>query len=281
MPSPYLHFSAHDHAELQSPFDVAIVMPSLLRSTLDDALQSIFAQRFAGRIQVLVGIDVPSAGGSSLERACRGRPGNVVVYGLFPGYSTSVRHGGLHPERGGGVLRTLLCYLANSRRLAFLDDDNWWHEDHLASLCEAIEGHDWAWAERWFVHPNTRRPVCRDEWESVGPGRGCFAAKFGGWVDPNGLMFDKLVCEPVLRWWSIPLPGDKKAMSGDRHVFHLLNTRYRGRGTGRATVYYVVDPTDVMHGPRLQSMGRRYQDAGQPAEARPAHEGAASGDAAT
>lgn len=278
MPLPWLHFSAHDHVDLQSPFDVAVVMPSLLRPTLDDALQSIFAQRFAGRIQVLVGIDVPTAEFAILERACRGRPANVVVCGFFPGYSTSVRHGGLHPERSGGVLRTLLCYLANSRRLAFLDDDNWWHEDHLTSLCDAIEGHAWAWAERWFVHPTSRQPICRDEWESVGPGRGCFAARFGGWADPNGLMFDKLVCEPVLRWWSIPLPGDKKAMSGDRHVFHLLNKRHRGRGTGHATVYYVVDPTDVMHGPRLQWMGPRYAEAGHLMAADPSGQVTASGE---
>ncbi len=264
MTAPFSGCSAHPGVDLQVPFDVAVVMPTVLRPTLSDALQSVFAQRFAGRIQVLVGIDAPQGDPSLLQRACEGRPENVVVQAYYPGYSTSVRHGGLHPARDGGALRVILSYLANSRRLAYLDDDNWWHPDHLASMVAALEGHDWAWALRWFVHPRTRRAVCIDEWESVGPGRGCFAKQNGGWVDPNGLMFDKLACEPVLRWWTIPLPGDAKAMSADRQIFQQLNTHYRGRGTDGATVFYQVDESDGMHPNRLQWMGDRYRRAGLP-----------------
>lgn len=263
MTAPFSGCSAHSGVDLQAPFDVAIVMPTVLRPTIVDALASIFAQRFEGRIQVLVGIDAVRGDPALLARACEGRPANVVVQAFYPGYSTSVRHGGPHPARDGGALRVVLSYLANSRRLAFLDDDNWWHPDHLASMVAALEGHDWAWALRWFVHPHSRRPVCVDEWESVGPGKGCFTTPNGGWVDPNGLMFDKLACEPVLRWWAIPLPGDEKAMSADRHVFHMLNTHYRGRGTGSATVYYQVDESDGMHTCRRQWMGERYLHAGR------------------
>ncbi|MDZ7630579.1 MAG: glycosyltransferase family A protein [Gemmatimonadaceae bacterium] len=277
MTAPFSGCSADPGVDLQAPFDVAVIIPTVLRPTLADALQSVFAQRFPGRIQVLVGIDAPLGDASLLARACEGRPSNVVVQALYPGYSTSVRHGGLHPARDGGVLRVLLSYLANSRRITFLDDDNWWHPDHLAGMVAALDGHDWAWALRWFVHPHTRRPVCIDEWESIGPGRGCFAKTHGGWVDPNGVMFDKLACEPVLRWWAIPVPGDAKAMSADRQVFHLLNTNYRGRGTDSATVFYQVDESDDMHRFRQSWMGERYVHAGIP---EPAGGGASSASAA-
>ena len=99
-------------------------------------------------------------------------PRNHAVLFFYPGYSTSCRHGGLHPAWDGGVLRTLLSYLANSRYVAYLDDDNWWDGSHLESMRLALEGCEWAYARRWFIHPKSRRPICPDEWESIGPNRG-------------------------------------------------------------------------------------------------------------
>lgn len=247
----------------QRPYDVAVIMPTILRSTLTKALHSVFEQNFPGRIQVLLGVDKPSSDLSLVTDLCSVRTAGCAVSVMYPGYSTSVRHGGLHPARDGGVLRCVLTYLANSRLVTYLDDDNWWVPDHLRRLAEAITGKQWAYALRWFVHPLSRRPICIDVWESLGPGRGCFNAKFGGWVDPNCLMFDKLTCEPVIRWWAIPLQGDAKAMSADRQVFHLLKNHYAYGETGTATVFYQLDPSGGMHPPRLQWMGKAYEQAGK------------------
>ena len=52
---------------MQDIFDVAVVMPSLLRPQLRDALRSIFAQDLIGRIQVLIGIDTLEGDCSLLE----------------------------------------------------------------------------------------------------------------------------------------------------------------------------------------------------------------------
>jgi hypothetical protein len=221
----------------QATFDFAVVIPSLLRPTLARALRSVFAQDFPGTVQTLIGIDVPAGSLAVVEEACRDRPANHSVLLLDPGYSTSVRHGGLHPAWDGGVLRTVLSYLAASRCLAYLDDDNWWAPAHLSSLAAALQGHDWAWSLRWHVAPGADGEVRADRWESVGPGRGVFA---GGWVDPNCLALDKLACEAVLRWWGLPKPDSPTAIDGDRNVFRTLSTAFRGRGTGLATTYYTV-----------------------------------------
>jgi hypothetical protein len=146
----------------------------------------------------------------------------------------------------GGVLRTLLSYLANSANLAYLDDDNWWAPSHLRTMLAAIRGHQWAYSKRWYVDPETRQPLCVDEWESVGPGKGYFQ-KIGGWVDPNCLMIDKLACEPILRFWSLPLPGIPAGYLADRHVYHFLHSNFRGAGTGAATSYYTLGAKDGMH----------------------------------
>lgn len=255
----FLKTFADPSVDLQVPADVAVVMPTLLRPSLKTALGSIFQQSHRGPIQVLIGVDKPDGDVAILEESCRDRPPNVVVQAYYPGYSTSVRHGGLGTARDGGVLRLVLTQMANARYVAYLDDDNWWHADHLKRLLKAIGKADWAYALRWFVHPLSKQVICVDEWESVGPDRGMFSV---GWVDPNCLMFDKLACESVIQYWNIPLPGDATQLTSDRNVFANLRARFVGEATGRPSVYYVLGPADPLHPQRLRRMGELYEKAG-------------------
>jgi len=240
-------------------------MPTIGRESILKAVSSVYAQEHVSRIQLLIGVDVPLGVFSQLEELLGAAPDHVTPCLFYPGFSTSVRHGGLHPAHDGGTLRTMLSYLANARYIAYLDDDNWLAPNHLGNLLKAIQGLEWAFALRWFIHPESLRPVCIDDWESVGPGRGVFLQRFGGWVDPNCLMIDKLACEPVLRWWSTPLPGDKNAMSADRHVFDWLQKKSAPGETNLASVFYAMQPEDVLHPYRLRHMGSRYAAASHPA----------------
>jgi hypothetical protein len=247
---------------LQPRFDVAVVIPSVLRPSLAQALASIFAQDFTGRIQVLVGVDAPLGDPALLDPICATRPSNCVVQLFFPGYSTSVRHGGKYAAQDGGVLRQLLSLLANSPLIAYLDDDNWWHPQHLGLLVRAIGGADYAFTHRWFVHPRTGRIVTRDLWESVGPGKGIYRGKYGGFVDPSCLMIDKRKCADILPLWSQPQPGDDKGMSADRTVFLAL-LPHPAAPVEVPTVYYRLDPNDVMHKERMTVMAAAYEEAGR------------------
>ena len=139
-------------------------------------------------------------------------------------------------------MRTVLSYMANSRAVAYLDDDNWFHPDHLRTLLAALRGHDYSYSLRWFVDRDTAETLCVDRWESVGPDDGAFQDRFGGFIDPNCLMIDKLCCEAVLRWWCHPLPYEPRAMSEDRLVFKYLRNHYRGRGTKQVTSYLHDQP---------------------------------------
>lgn len=244
------------------PFDVAVVTPTVGRRSAVDAVASVFAQTGTLRIQLLIGVDAPKGSFTELIECLESGPPDVTTYLFYPGYSTSVRHGGLHPARDGGVLRTVLTYLANARYVAYLDDDNWWAPNHLQSLLAAIAGRTWAFSHRWFVHPVTRKVVCEDSWESVGPGKGIFRERFGGWVDPSCLMFDKLSCEPAIRWWSIPLPGDEKAMSADRNVYDFLQRNGPPGEVSEPTVFYAMQSDDAIHPHRLSVMGELYEEAG-------------------
>lgn len=243
-------------AENPGQFQVAVVMGTVLRPSLLRAVQSVFDQRLEGSGQLLIGIDLALGERQLLDEIASRRPERWSLAILDPGYSTSERHGGLHPARDGGALRTVLSYLAHSRYVAYLDDDNWWAPTHLASLLAAVAGGQWAFSKRWFADPESLQPLAVDEWESVGPDRGVYRARFGGFVDPNTLLIDKVACEPVLRWWSMPLPGDPKGMSADRQVFDRLRRQYRGVATGQATCYYRLDPRDDVHHNRLTLIAR-------------------------
>ena len=137
-----------------------VCRPSLVR-----AVRSVFRQAGVSRLQVLIGIDGAAADAAAMPALLAERPAQHAVTVLDLGYSTSVRHGGVYATIDGGALRTILTYAANSRFVAYLDDDNWVGETHIARLLGAIQGRDWAFTLRWFVDPVTDEPLSVDRWE--------------------------------------------------------------------------------------------------------------------
>lgn len=254
----------------QQPFDVAVVMPTLLRPSLRKAVESVYRQDLQGRIQMLIGIDTPEGDPAILDALEAERPDNVALTILDPGYSTSGKHGGLSPAYDGGNLRTVLSYLANSRLIAYLDDDNWWEPDHLRRLIAAVEGKAWAWSQRWYTEAETGKDLAVDIWESIGLGKGVFKTRFGGWVDPNCLIID-VTRAGNSRWlWAVPLIQDGTGNSQDRHVFALLSKYFPEPGeTGAVTVHYAINKNDPIHATRMALIEGRATIDGQDAPTEP------------
>ncbi|HLJ21759.1 MAG TPA: glycosyltransferase family 2 protein [Stellaceae bacterium] len=236
--------SFHYSQPLQQPFDAAVVIPTTCRPSLARAVRSVFRQTGLERIHVLLGVDVVRGDPAIVDALLAERPPNHAVTVLDLGYSTSVRHGGFYLSQDGGALRVMLTYAANSRYVAYLDDDNWLHESHLARLRAAIEGRDWAYTLRWYVDPETMEPLAIDRWESVGPGKGVFASAYGGFVDPNSLMVDKLRCEAAIAAWTIPMSADPRGRTADRTVFDRLRHSKAIGCTHTPTSYYLLNPSD-------------------------------------
>ncbi|MEO6749762.1 MAG: glycosyltransferase family 2 protein [Casimicrobiaceae bacterium] len=208
---------------LQAPFDVAVVMTTIVRPTLAQAMRSVFAQRFGGRIQILLGIDRWEGDRALVEQLIRECPSQMAVTLLDFGYSTSQRNGGVYPSSYGGALKTILSFAANSRHVTYLDDDNYYAPDHVASMLAAIDGNAWAFSLRHFVDAASDRLLCADTWESLGPGRGVYAAAQGGFVDTNCFFLDTLACSDVFAEWAMTrLSG---GTGGDRQVLQKLRDR--------------------------------------------------------
>ena len=232
----------------QPHFDAAVVIPTVLRPSLVEAVRSVFAQTLAGRIQILIGIDKPLGEPAILDRLRAECPSRMHLTLLDLGYSTSARHGGIYSNAYSGALRTILSYAANSARVAYLDDDNWWGPTHLSDLARALAGHDWAFSRRWYVDPATDAPLAVDRWESVGIG-GAYAEMFGGFVDTSSLMLEKGRCHAVFPLWAIAM--FPKGSGEDRMVFQALK-EMKGRATGEATSFYRLNPEDGNHARRLE-----------------------------
>ena len=233
----------------QNQFHAAVVIPTILRPQLRRAVESVFLQSLRGRIHLLIGIDKALGNRDLIPQLIAAAPAHVHITVIDPGYSTSARHGGIYSNHFGGGLKTILSYLANSRFVAYLDDDNWYAPDHLAALLAAIDGHDWAYSLRWYAHPRGDLGLCEDKWESVGPERGYYARTFGGFVDTSSIMLDKAACHMLFPIWSMAL--SKKGDGEDRMVFKALRENRRpGGATGKPTSYYTLDPNDSMHARR-------------------------------
>lgn len=253
---------------LQTPFDVAVIIPTILRDTLMRAVRSVFTQEFPGRVQILIGVDVAEGNRDMLRQLGAECPDRMALTIIDPGYSTAQVHGGIYHNAFSGSLRTVMSYAANSRRLAYLDDDNWWAPHHLTDLLQAIEGFDWAYTYRWYVDAGTQEAFCIDDFESVGPGKGIYREKLGGFVDANCLMIDKTKCHWILPNWSIPLLPD--GSGEDRNVFNALKKSHSAAWTRRPSVYYVINPDSGTQPIREKIFAERGHKLTEPARGKPA-----------
>lgn len=236
--------------------DIAVVLTTVCRRSLLRAVRSLFAQKFSGRMQILIGADCDPHGKldelrTILTAEC---PAHVSMLWLDIGYSTSRRHGGVHACFFGGSLRSALTLLSDSTIVMYLDDDDWLGEVHCALILKAIAGKKWAFSYSFYADGNTGEGLCVDELESVGVGRGIYAQRLGGFVRPSGLAIDKLQLLHLTHLWSCSpfTTGDGE----DRLVFEHLRREPHGC-TGQATVYYALDPKDGLHATRLAFMKSR------------------------
>ena len=238
-PRPVGHYYP-DATDPQAPADVAVVMPTILRPCIATAVESVFRQTFAGRIQLLIGVDKAAETPTDLDAVLQRRPAAVSALVLTLPYSTSIRHGGVHPATDGGSLRSILSFMANTRYVAYLDDDNSWEPEHLDGVMRAIQGKVWAYSLRMLIDETNGRELGVDRWDSVGPNAGRFASQ-GGLVDPNCLLVDKLAAARTFGRWS-----EGPGVTSDRNFFAAIREAPHGR-VERATVRYGIRSSNVLN----------------------------------
>jgi tetratricopeptide (TPR) repeat protein len=110
----------------------------------------------------------------------------------------------------------------------------------------AINGKDWAFSLRWLVDRETGWPICRDEWDSLGPGKGINLARFGGFISPSNLMLNKDTNHFLFPLWSLSAFPD--GTGEDRLIFSEMQKKPNYKATNQYTCYYEI-PADVQRHP--------------------------------
>jgi hypothetical protein len=115
-----------------------------------------------------------------------------------------------------------------------------------------VEGQSWAFTLSNYADPNNDAILGVDTIESVGPEKGIFAQRFGGFVRPSALVINKLKLAHILHLWSdSPSP---KGDGEDRLIFAELLKHQDYGETGVPTVNCAIDPQDGMHPHRMRSL---------------------------
>lgn len=242
-PSIGAYFSNDGDDQAQAA--VAVVMPTVIRAELIEAVQSVFDQDFPGKIQILIGVDKAIDSLDDLYALLERRPPNISCLVLNLPYSTSRRHGGPHNPVDGGSLRAVLSLMANARHVAYLDDDNTWRRGHLSGLIAAVEGKAWAYSYRMLIDQVSRQEISVDRWDSVGPGRGRFR-DVGGFVDTNCIIVDKVSAVQLLARWATT-PDGAMASTADRNFYRSICGLPHGV-VSAVTVNYLVRPSNLIMG---------------------------------
>lgn len=223
---------------------VAVVIPTVVRDSIYETLESVFAQTGVESISIMIGVDVALGDLDKLLKWLENIPSFVSVTVLALPYSTSVRHGGVHIAMDCGALRPILTLMANSSHVAYLDDDNTWAPNHLCELLSAVKGKVWAFSHRYLVDEDTGENYGIDSWHSVGVGKGDFV-DLGGFVDTNCLMVDTVgTAQMIGRWASCETL--KPGKTSDRFVFQGLPKNSFGE-VKEPTVFYKIRSTNILH----------------------------------
>lgn len=128
----------------------------------------------------------------------------------------------------------------------YLDDDNEYHPDHVAScinLCES-RGLDWCHSFREIYDGD--KFICRDECESLGQWPVWFNKEYGH-IDTSCYCLKREVAVAVAPIWHRPAKVDGKPVtSPDTLLANALMKRYPRFGcTGRFTVKYRIGSQDI------------------------------------
>jgi glycosyltransferase involved in cell wall biosynthesis len=195
---------------------VVTIIPTIGRPSLSRAVASALAQHVPGH-RVIVVTDGP--------RELPALPPEVRVI-------RTSRQCGV-----AGVVRNIALRSSSSDHVAFLDDDNVWHEDHLASCLQTLRA-----TQATLVYASAVR-VGPDgtHYDTAGRPWNRDAARWDNFVDTSAV-----VCRRIrgLRFSRVPR-GAIHRFSEDWDLVYRVSRRYRVAWTGRATLDYTLSAESV------------------------------------
>jgi glycosyltransferase involved in cell wall biosynthesis len=134
-----------------------------------------------------------------------------------------------------GIMNGAICaasaYLIEEEYICWLDDDNWFEENHIEFLFKAIENKEYAYSLRKLINHDGSF-WDNDNFESIG--------HHGNFIDLNCYLMKKTLATKIAPLW---FNTTGELMIGDRFIFNALKENNISWGaSGKYTVNYRLNP---------------------------------------
>lgn len=211
---------------------VTIITPSIGSEKLKDALRSVQSQTYNNITHLVVADGLEEYQDQVLEviqQTYTTRPNKDVVLVSSP---ENTGADGFYGHR----IYAGYPHLINSDYIFFLDEDNWYAEDHVASLVEVLDrGNDFAYSFRKIYNPD-KSYVCDDNCEALGKWPIYHSHKDPQYlVDTSSFAFNRKFLEKTCHLWHSGWGGDR------RYLYSVLPMNPKWDTNLKHTLCYRLD----------------------------------------
>jgi glycosyltransferase involved in cell wall biosynthesis len=166
---------------------VTVITPTTGSEQLYDAIRSVERQTYEN-IQHLIVID-------GEQYAAKARD---IINGSYRSEVITLPYNTGYDQYNGHRIYGAMTFLAEGQYLCFLDQDNWYEDNHIESLVETIKaGNDWAYSLRKIVSQEGQY-ICNDDCESLGKWTSVINDNF---IDVNCFMIPKHAALGFSPYW--------------------------------------------------------------------------------
>lgn len=212
---------------------VTVITPTIGSPKLKDALESVANQTYKN-IKHLVVIDGPEYFTDTMNNMPRTMYQDEDFYENLLVTNTPYNTGanGFYGHR----IYAGYPHFINTDYVFFLDEDNWYSEDHVASLVEVLDrGNDFAYSLRKIYQPD-KTYVCDDNCEALGKWPIYFTHNDPQYlIDTSAFAFRKEFIQKTCHLWHSGWGGDR------RYFYSILSLNPKWDTNYKHTLCYRLD----------------------------------------
>lgn len=182
---------------------VTVITPTIGSPKLEDAIRSVQAQTYSNINHLLV-VDGEQYKNAVYDVVLE-TAGNLPTIQVLP-YNTGKTGGSFYGHR----IYAGVPHFLNDDYIFFLDEDNWYEEDHVASLVEVLDrGNDFAYSLRKIFNPD-KSYVADDNCEALGKWPIYFSHEDPQYlVDTSAFAFNRKFLQQTCHHWHHGWGGDR------------------------------------------------------------------------